>query len=69
MILVGRAAQVLEEACRELNKRGPGTCYALPANLSTEKECIRLAEEVGKREQHLDVLVNNGNSTTCLVFI
>ena len=35
----------------------------LPADLSTEEECLRLAAEIGEREQRLDVLVNNAGAT------
>ncbi|HUX04199.1 MAG TPA: SDR family oxidoreductase [Acidimicrobiales bacterium] len=40
-----------------------GSCVALPANLATEAGCRRLADELGEREQHLDVLVNNAGAT------
>jgi NAD(P)-dependent dehydrogenase (short-subunit alcohol dehydrogenase family) len=36
---------------------------ALPADLSTEAECRRLAEEVASREDSLDILVNNAGAT------
>jgi NAD(P)-dependent dehydrogenase (short-subunit alcohol dehydrogenase family) len=35
----------------------------LPADLSTEVECQRLANEIAAREDHLDVLVNNAGAT------
>src|SRR5215469_1856078 len=40
-----------------------GTVTAIPANVSTEAECLRLAAEVGQREQALHVLVNNAGAT------
>ena len=40
-----------------------GTVAAIPADLSTEDECLRLAREVGEREQALNILVNNAGAT------
>src|SRR5579875_277326 len=40
-----------------------GTVHAIPANLATEQECLRLATEVGRHEQGLHVLVNNAGAT------
>jgi NAD(P)-dependent dehydrogenase (short-subunit alcohol dehydrogenase family) len=56
-----RKAEVCEQLASELSAHG--TCVALPADLSTEAECQRLAGEVAKREDHLDVLVNNAGAT------
>ena len=57
-----RKADVCEALAAELSANG-GTCIALPADLSTEAECQRLAFELGQRESHLDVLVNNAGAT------
>jgi NAD(P)-dependent dehydrogenase (short-subunit alcohol dehydrogenase family) len=40
-----------------------GTVTAIPANLSTEAECLRLADQIAEREQALNVLVNNAGAT------
>src|SRR4051812_49750128 len=40
-----------------------GEVRSIPANVSTEAECLRLAEEVGRREERLHVLVNNAGAT------
>jgi len=40
-----------------------GAVSAIPADLSTEAECLRLAGLVGEREQTLNVLVNNAGAT------
>ena len=57
-----RKADVLEEVATELSAKG--TCIALPADLSTEEECRRLAGEVAARESgRLDILVNNAGAT------
>jgi NAD(P)-dependent dehydrogenase (short-subunit alcohol dehydrogenase family) len=50
-------------AAAELELSRYGTVAALPADLSTEQECLRLAAEVGQREQSLNVLVNNAGAT------
>ncbi len=52
-----RKKDVCERAAAELS--GVGTCIALPADLSTEAECNRLADEITERESRLEVLVNN----------
>jgi NAD(P)-dependent dehydrogenase (short-subunit alcohol dehydrogenase family) len=56
-----RKADVCDALAAELSKRGE--CTSLPADLSTEAECRRLAGELAKREDHLDVLVNNAGAT------
>jgi NAD(P)-dependent dehydrogenase (short-subunit alcohol dehydrogenase family) len=56
-----RKADVCEDVAAELSE--VGTCVALPANLSTEDECRRLADEVTSREESLDILVNNAGAT------
>jgi NAD(P)-dependent dehydrogenase (short-subunit alcohol dehydrogenase family) len=40
-----------------------GEVHSIPANLSTEAECLRLAEEVGRQVKHVDILVNNAGAT------
>jgi NAD(P)-dependent dehydrogenase (short-subunit alcohol dehydrogenase family) len=56
-----RKAAACSAAERELSQ--DGTVFAVPADLSGEAECLRLAEEVGAREQALNVLVNNAGAT------
>lgn len=56
-----RKAEVGDALAAELSKSG--SCTSLPADLSTEAECRRLADEIAKREDHLDVLVNNAGAT------
>ena len=45
----------------ELSQKG--TCIGIPADLSTEAECRRLADEMAAREDSLDILVNNAGAT------
>ena len=40
-----------------------GKVVSIPADLSSEEECVRLATEVGKREDELHILVNNAGAT------
>ncbi len=56
-----RKADVCDEVAAELSKKG--TCIAVPADLSTEDECRRLAEEMAVRAGALDILVNNAGAT------
>lgn len=55
-----RKADVCEEVAAELSR--VGTCIPLPADLSTEDECRRLAEEIAGREPSLEILVNNAGA-------
>jgi NAD(P)-dependent dehydrogenase (short-subunit alcohol dehydrogenase family) len=56
-----RKADVCENIAAELSK--VGECIALPADLSTESECQRLANEIAERERELHILVNNAGAT------
>jgi NAD(P)-dependent dehydrogenase (short-subunit alcohol dehydrogenase family) len=56
-----RKADVCDALAKELSEHGE--CISLPADLSTEAECQRLANEMASREDHLDVLVNNAGAT------
>ena len=55
-----RKADVCDEVAAELSK--VGTCVAIPADLQSEQECIRLADSYRERESHLNVLVNNAGA-------
>jgi NAD(P)-dependent dehydrogenase (short-subunit alcohol dehydrogenase family) len=55
-----RKADVCEQVAAELSKLG--SCVALPADLSTDSECARLAGELAAREPELHVLVNNAGA-------
>ncbi|HEX2313868.1 MAG TPA: SDR family oxidoreductase [Thermomonospora sp.] len=56
-----RKADACAEAAKELSEFGDVT--AIPADLSGEEECLRLAREVGGAEQAVHVLVNNAGAT------
>jgi NAD(P)-dependent dehydrogenase (short-subunit alcohol dehydrogenase family) len=55
-----RKAKVCEQIAEELS--AVGECVAVPADLSSEAGCLRLAEMVGERESALQVLVNNAGA-------
>jgi NAD(P)-dependent dehydrogenase (short-subunit alcohol dehydrogenase family) len=55
-----RKADVCEEVSKELSKHG--SCAAIPADLSSEAECVRLADELRSREDRCDILVNNAGA-------
>ena len=40
-----------------------GRVVSLPADLATEQECVRLAQEVGRAEERVHILVNNAGTT------
>ena len=56
-----RKADACAAAARELTPYGK--VVAVPADLSAEPECLRLAGEIGQREPALNVLVNNAGAT------
>ena len=56
-----RKADAGDAAVAELSEFG--TVVSIPADVSQEAECIRLAEEVGKREEQVHILVNNAGAT------
>jgi NAD(P)-dependent dehydrogenase (short-subunit alcohol dehydrogenase family) len=56
-----RKADACALAAKELSQFG--TVSAIPADLSTEDECLRLAAEVGSHERSLSILVNNAGAT------
>jgi NAD(P)-dependent dehydrogenase (short-subunit alcohol dehydrogenase family) len=56
-----RKADVVAETEATLSKLGD--CIGIPADLSTEDECRRLASEVSSREDKVHVLVNNAGAT------
>ncbi|KAK1141447.1 hypothetical protein N8T08_009119 [Aspergillus melleus] len=57
-----RDAKACEAAVNELNALGKGTAHSIPANFYKEEDVKKLAEELGKRESKLHVLVNNSGS-------
>lgn len=56
-----RKAEAGEQAVEELSPYG--RVQSLPADVSREEECVRLAGEVASREDRLHLLVNNAGAT------
>ena len=56
-----RKAEACAEVAAELSKKGESV--GIPADLSKEAECRRLAGEMATREDSLDILVNNAGAT------
>jgi NAD(P)-dependent dehydrogenase (short-subunit alcohol dehydrogenase family) len=56
-----RKADVVKDVAARLSEKG--TCIGLPADLSREDECRRLADELAGRIDALDILVNNAGAT------
>lgn len=61
--ITSRDKKACDETAQELNKLGPGSCIAIPADLSKLEECDRLVNELKKQERKLHVLVNNAGAT------
>jgi NAD(P)-dependent dehydrogenase (short-subunit alcohol dehydrogenase family) len=59
--IAGRKAETLEETAKALSSQGE--VIPLPADLSSEAGSRALADELTKREERLDVLVNNAGAT------
>jgi NAD(P)-dependent dehydrogenase (short-subunit alcohol dehydrogenase family) len=55
-----RKADVCDQVAAELSKSGK--CTSIPADLGNEEGCRFLADEVGKREQQVHILVNNAGA-------
>eukprot|EP01114_Cavostelium_apophysatum_P018552 TRINITY_DN5764_c0_g1_i1.p1 TRINITY_DN5764_c0_g1~~TRINITY_DN5764_c0_g1_i1.p1 ORF type:complete len:293 (-),score=58.51 TRINITY_DN5764_c0_g1_i1:45-860(-) len=62
VIISSRNRAECEKTAAELNRRGPGSCYAITADLSKAEECKKLGEEIAKKESHLNILVNNSGA-------
>jgi NAD(P)-dependent dehydrogenase (short-subunit alcohol dehydrogenase family) len=61
VVISSRDAAACDAAVKELSDAGPVS--AVPANLSTEDECVRLATEVNGQHDRVDILVNNAGAT------
>jgi NAD(P)-dependent dehydrogenase (short-subunit alcohol dehydrogenase family) len=55
-----RKKDACDQAAARLSEVGP--CFSIPADLSTNEGCKRLADELSSREQALDILVNNAGA-------
>ncbi|HEU4424407.1 MAG TPA: SDR family oxidoreductase [Pilimelia sp.] len=58
--IAARSKEDCDAVAQELSRSG--TCVALPADLSVEAECTRVARELAAREDRLHILVNNAGT-------
>lgn len=56
-----RKADAVAEAAERLSAHGD--CVGIPADVSTEDECRRLADELSERDAALHLLINNAGAT------
>ncbi|KAJ1927063.1 hypothetical protein IWQ60_003255 [Tieghemiomyces parasiticus] len=58
-----RKASVCDKVAQELNRRGPGQCISLPADLQDANDIKRLVAAIAEREPRgIHVLVNNAGA-------
>ncbi|KAJ9100089.1 hypothetical protein QFC19_005769 [Naganishia cerealis] len=60
--IASRDIKACEATAQRLNKQGPGKCYAMAADLSKYEDIVKLVEQLSKKEQALNVLVNNSGA-------
>lgn len=60
--ITSRTGDVCDKVAQQLNIHGPGQCISIPADLQRLDEVKRLVAEISKKEDHLDVLVNNAGA-------
>lgn len=60
--IASRSLKACKETADKLNAQGPGKCIPLAADLQKYEDCVRLAKEIGEKEDRLDVLVNNSGA-------
>ncbi|KAG0696025.1 hypothetical protein DFH29DRAFT_984761 [Suillus ampliporus] len=58
-----RSAKECQTTAKELGTIGPGSCTAIPADMSKFSEVERFVQELSARETVLNVLVNNAGTT------
>lgn len=58
-----RKASACDRVASELTSIGPGVAISMPADVSTDKGCKVLVEKIARRENHINVLVNNAGIT------
>jgi len=61
--IASRKEAQLKQVSDALNKKGPGSCEYVVADLSTKAGCDALAEKIKQKERKLHVLVNNSGAS------
>ena len=49
--IASRTADALTQTADALNKLGKGKCFPIVGDLSKFEDCVKLAEELGRKEQ------------------
>jgi retinol dehydrogenase 14 len=62
--IIGRDRQRAEDSAREIGTAGGAQVDVFVADLSSQSEVRRLAEEVLDRSTHIDVLINNAGGSS-----
>ncbi|KAI8341331.1 hypothetical protein BC941DRAFT_347273 [Chlamydoabsidia padenii] len=57
-----RSAQVCDKVAEELSAKGPGQCFSIPGDLQKLDDIKKIVEELTKREDHIDCLINNSGA-------
>lgn len=63
VIIASRKESELQKTVSRLNDLGPGKAEYVIADLKDKKGVESLCAEVGRRTDHLDVLINNSGAT------
>ncbi|KAI8972709.1 hypothetical protein BDB01DRAFT_854506 [Pilobolus umbonatus] len=58
-----RTAKACDEVAAKLTALGPGKCYSLPGDLQNLNDIKKLVDDISRKEDHLDVLINNAGAT------
>ncbi|KAK3287132.1 hypothetical protein CYMTET_5361 [Cymbomonas tetramitiformis] len=58
-----RKKEACDKCAEDLTHMGPGKCISLPADLTSDAACRKLASAVANETDKLDILVNNAGAT------
>ncbi|KAI0701851.1 rhamnolipids biosynthesis 3-oxoacyl-reductase [Cytidiella melzeri] len=61
--IASRKEKQLKEVADVLNRKGPGSCHYVVADVSSKEGCDALAAEIKRRESKIHILVNNSGAT------
>ncbi|KAK7682669.1 hypothetical protein QCA50_014052 [Cerrena zonata] len=61
--IASRKEKPLKEFCEALNRRGPGSCSYVVADISSKAGCDALGDAIKAKESKVHILVNNSGNT------
>ncbi|KAH9927995.1 NAD-P-binding protein [Epithele typhae] len=61
--IASRKEKQLQDMCEALNKKGPGSCHYVVADLTTKAGCDSLAGKIKEQESKVHILVNNSGAS------